>query len=130
MTPESQITQLVLEAQDLRKRYDLLATESMDKIEKLEARLELATKRAERAEDNTARFRDIFRKIDYRGNFLALGTKQDEAQALIRLHSLVETGTHMEVFKKTIAENQMVSQAWDDFMMALRLTGFDGTNDG
>lgn len=55
------------------------------------------------------------------------GTKTNaEKVALIQERQI--QGYHMEILQKAIQENPMVADAWKRFMSALRLCGYDGTN--
>lgn len=56
------------------------------------------------------------------------GTETD-AEKVAKVQERQVQGYHMEILQSAIRDNPMVADAWKRFMSALRLCGYDGSND-
>lgn len=54
---------------------------------------------------------------------------QTDAEKVAKVQERQIQGYHMEILQTAIQDNPMVADAWKRFMSALRLCGYDGSND-
>lgn len=56
------------------------------------------------------------------------GNPADVGNAIEKLKARYKHGEHMEMFEALNKEHPILNDAWNKYMMALRLIGLDGTN--
>lgn len=97
------------------------------------ASLELELKRVNR---DLEYYRRVARKVTDSLNFLGISvwvgegeTPLDHLAMLENARRRIDMGKHMEIIQAANEANPLVNDAWNKYLVALRLCGFDGTKD-